>query len=116
MKRWGRMTKFLSLFCLCLLFIVSCTPKQQTNTPAPSAITSAAGDGRITIGTTGKPRTLDPADAYELSSLGLIFNMSDRLYTYEPGSTEIKPQLATELPKVSADGLNYSYSQRSIIS
>jgi peptide/nickel transport system substrate-binding protein len=52
MKRWGRMTKFLSLFCLCLLFIVSCTPKQQTNTPAPSAITSAAGDGRITIGTT----------------------------------------------------------------
>lgn len=108
MKRWGRMTKFLSLFCLCLLFIVSCTPKQQTNTPAPSAITSAAGDGRITIGTTGKPRTLDPADAYELSSLGLIFNMSDRLYTYEPGSTEIKPQLATELPKVSADGLTYT--------
>ncbi len=108
MKRWGRMTKFLSLFCLCLLFIVSCTPKQQTNTPAPSAVTTAAGDGRITIGTTGKPRTLDPADAYELSSLGLIFNMSDRLYTYEPGSTEIKPQLATELPKVSADGLTYT--------
>ena len=112
MKRWGRMTKFLSLFCLCLLFIVSCTPKQQTNTPAPSAITSAAGDGRITIGTTGKPRTLDPADAYELSSLGLIFNMSDRLYTYEPGSTEIKPQLATELPKVSADGLTYTIPTR----
>lgn len=108
MKRWGRMTKFLSLFCLCLLFIVSCTPKQQTNTPAPSAVTTAAGDGRITIGTTGKPRTLDPADAYELSSLGLIFNMSDRLYTYEPGSTEIKPQLATALPKVSADGLTYT--------
>jgi peptide/nickel transport system substrate-binding protein len=106
------MTKFLSLFCLCLLFIVSCTPKQQTNTPAPSAITSAAGDGRITIGTTGKPRTLDPADAYELSSLGLIFNMSDRLYTYEPGSTEIKPQLATELPKVSADGLTYTIPTR----
>ena len=108
MKRWGRMTKFLSLFCLCLLFIVSCTPKQQTNTPAPSAVTTAAGNGRITIGTTGKPRTLDPADAYELSSLGLIFNMSDRLYTYEPGSTEIKPQLATALPKVSADGLTYT--------
>jgi peptide/nickel transport system substrate-binding protein len=112
MKRWGRMTKFLSLFCLCLLFIVSCTPKQQTNTPAPSSVTTTAGDGRITIGTTGKPRTLDPADAYELSSLGLIFNMSDRLYTYEPGSTEIKPQLATELPKVSADGLTYTIPTR----
>jgi len=69
---------------------------------------STAGDGRITIGTTSKPRTLDPADAYELASLSLVFNMSDRLYTYEPGSTEIKPQLATALPKVSPDGLTYT--------
>jgi peptide/nickel transport system substrate-binding protein len=108
MKQWGRMTKFLSLFCLCLLLVVSCTPKQQTNTPSTGVINTPAGDGRITIGTTEKPRTLDPADAYELGSLSLVFNMSDRLYTYEPGSTEIKPQLATALPKVSADGLTYT--------
>lgn len=109
-RRWGRMTKFLSWFCLCLLLAISCTPAPQTTTPSPSA--ANAGDGRITIGTTAKPRTLDPADAYELSSLGLVFNMSDRLYTYEPGSTEIKPQLATALPKVSADGLTYTISLR----
>ena len=107
-KQWGRMTKFLSLFCLCLLLVVSCTPKQQTNVPQPNAINAPAGDGRITVGTTEKPRTLDPADAYELGSLSLVFNMSDRLYTYEPGSTKIKPQLATALPKVSADGLTYT--------
>ncbi|MBD2136574.1 peptide ABC transporter substrate-binding protein [Anabaena sp. FACHB-1237] len=115
MRRFGRMTKFLSLFSLCLLLAVSCGPRSETNTTpntsgAPVANTS--GDGRITIGTTGKPRTLDPADAYELSSLGLVFNMSDRLYTYEPGSTEIKPQLATALPKVSADGLTYTIPVR----
>lgn len=107
-KQWGRMTKFLSLFCLCLLLVVSCTPKQQTNAPQPNAVNAPAGDGRITVGTTEKPRTLDPADAYELGSLSLVFNMSDRLYTYEPGSTKIKPQLATALPKVSADGLTYT--------
>ena len=107
-QRWGRMTKFLSLFCLCLLLVISCTPKQQTNTPSSSIVNTPKGDGRITIGTTAKPRTLDPADAYELSSLTLIFNMSDRLYKYEPGSTEIKPELATALPKVSADGLTYT--------
>jgi peptide/nickel transport system substrate-binding protein len=107
-KQWGRMTKLLSLFCLCLLLVVSCTPKQQTNTPQSSAVNAPAGDGRITVGTTKKPRTLDPADAYELGSLSLVFNMSDRLYTYEPGSTKIKPQLATALPKVSADGLTYT--------
>ncbi|WP_413173429.1 ABC transporter substrate-binding protein [Anabaena azotica] len=109
MRRWGRIAKFLSLFSICLLLAVSCTPSPQPSTPPTSgAVNTPAGDGRITIGTTSKPRTLDPADAYELASLGLVFNMSDRLYTYEPGSTEIKPQLATALPKVSADGLTYT--------
>ncbi len=106
--RWVRVTRFLSLFCLCLFLSVSCTPRTQTTTPTTGTVNTPAGDGRITIGTTSKPRTLDPADAYELASLGLVFNMSDRLYTYEPGSTEIKPQLATALPKVSTDGLTYT--------
>ncbi|MEA5619921.1 ABC transporter substrate-binding protein [Cronbergia sp. UHCC 0137] len=112
MRRWGRITKFLSLFSICLFLAVSCTPGQQTTTPSSSVVNTPVGDGRITIGTTSKPRTLDPADAYELASLGLVFNMSDRLYTYEPGKTEIKPQLATELPKVSEDGLTYTIPLR----
>lgn len=68
--------------------------------------------GRITVGTTQKPRTLDPADAYELRSIALIRNLSDRLYTYDPGSTELKPQLATSLPQVSQDGLTYTIPLR----
>lgn len=112
-KRWGRITQFLSLFCLCLLLVVSCTPRPQPATPPSGSVNSpTTGDDRITIGTTAKPRTLDPADAYELASLGLVFNMSDRLYTYESGSTEIKPQLATALPKVSQDGLSYTIPLR----
>lgn len=114
-RRFGRITKFLSLFSLCLLLAVSCGPRSETNTTPNTSgtpVANTSGDGRITIGTTGKPRTLDPADAYELSSLGLVFNMSDRLYTYEPGSTEIKPQLATALPKISGDGLTYTIPLR----
>ncbi|MEA5514621.1 ABC transporter substrate-binding protein [Nodularia sp. UHCC 0506] len=102
-RRWSGIFQFLSLFCLCVLLVVSCVPRQQTTT-----LSSGAGDGRITVGTTLKPRTLDPADTYELASLSVVLNMSDRLYTYEPGSTEIKPQLATALPQVSADGLTYT--------
>ncbi|WP_339459556.1 ABC transporter substrate-binding protein [Nodularia spumigena] len=106
-RRWRGIPQFLSLFCLCVLLVVSCAPRQQTTTLSPST-----GDGRITVGTTLKPRTLDPADTYELASLSLVLNMSDRLYTYEPGSTEIKPQLATALPQVSADGLTYTIPLR----
>ncbi|NET71012.1 MAG: peptide ABC transporter substrate-binding protein [Sphaerospermopsis sp. SIO1G2] len=109
-RRWGKVKKFLSLFSLCFLLVVSCTPNQQTTTTSNG--NNAAGDGRITIGTTQKPRTLDPADSYELGSMGLIFNMSDRLYSYEPGNTEIQPQLATALPKVSDDGLLYTIPLR----
>jgi peptide/nickel transport system substrate-binding protein len=114
MRQWSQITKFFSLFCLCLLLVVSCGRSQQVTTVTTSSgsVNSPAGGGRITIGTTQKPRTLDPADAYELASLGLVYNMSDRLYAYEPGSTEVKPQLATALPKVSPDGLTYTIPLR----
>ncbi|WP_414585449.1 ABC transporter substrate-binding protein [Scytonema sp. PCC 10023] len=111
-RQWSQITKFFSLFCLCLLLVVSCSRSQQVTTTSSSSANSLTGNGRITIGTTLNPRTLDPADAYELRSLGLVYNMSDRLYTYEPGSTEVKPQLATALPKVSQDGLTYTIPVR----
>jgi peptide/nickel transport system substrate-binding protein len=63
---------------------------------------------RITIGTIGELRTLDPADAFELLSGNILFNTLDRLYTYAPGTTEIVPQLATALPTISKDGLTYT--------
>jgi peptide/nickel transport system substrate-binding protein len=69
---------------------------------------SSSRAGWITVGTKDKPRTLDPSDAYELKSLGIVANMGERLYTYNPGSNKLVPQLATELPKVSADGLTYT--------
>jgi peptide/nickel transport system substrate-binding protein len=104
---WGRL---LGLFFLCFSLVVGC----NGNDPAVETGTgrTAATSNRVTIGTTLKPRTLDPADTYELSALGIIYNMSDRLYTYELDSTELKPQLATELPTVSEDGLTYTIPLR----
>lgn len=81
-------------------------------TPQSSPATSPAANGRVTLGTTAKIQTLDPADAYEISSGNLLYNLGDRLYTYAPGTTDLKPQLATELPKVSADGLVYTIGLR----
>ncbi|WP_373541939.1 ABC transporter substrate-binding protein [Chamaesiphon sp.] len=93
MRCWGLVS---------LLSIASCASGSNPGTIASN------NEGRITVGTTQKPRTLDPADAYELRSIALIRNLSDRLYTYDPGSTVLKPQLATALPTVSTDGLTYT--------
>ncbi|MDR9403690.1 MAG: ABC transporter substrate-binding protein [Halothece sp. Uz-M2-17] len=107
-RQWKQLLKFVSLFGLCVVLIIGCNNQQQTPTPD----SSANNDNRVRIGTTLKPRTLDPADSYELAGLGLIYNLSDRLYTYELGTTALEPQLATAMPEISEDGLTYTIPLR----
>lgn len=109
-SRWPKITRVLSLACLCLFLVVSCSASPSSNNTGNT--NAGGGENRIVIGTTNKPRTLDPADAYETGSLGLIYNMSDRLYTYSVGKAEVSPQLATDFPKISADGLTYTIPLR----
>ena len=105
-KRFG---KYLSLALLCFTLILGCnntsnTPQQTTDTTNNSQ--------KISVGTTLKPRTLDPADDYELAGLNIIYNVSESLYTYKLGTTEIEPLLATAMPEVSSDGLVYTIPVR----
>ncbi len=102
-RQWCLVGKFLGLFCLCCLLTVSCTHHSAVG---PTGTSSAAGSGRLTVGTTLKPRTLDPADAYEVADSNITTSLSDRLYTYS-GTNKLEPQLATQMPKVSQDGLTY---------
>ncbi|NJL87166.1 MAG: peptide ABC transporter substrate-binding protein [Leptolyngbyaceae cyanobacterium SM1_1_3] len=100
----------MALFSLGLWLIVACSP-----TPPPEDSTAAAapaGSGRVSVGTTLQARTLDPADAYEIFPGILLYNLGDRLYTYKPGTTDLAPQLATEMPEISADGLTYTIPLR----
>ena len=87
---------------------IACTRPQPTPSRSPS---KPVGE-RIVIGTTARPRTLDPADAYGAFSSNLLYNLGDRLYTYEPGGTKLIPQLAVQLPQVSEDGLVYTIPLR----
>ncbi len=106
--------QFAALFGLCLVLTVSCGSQSASNTDADSnsAGSTASPGNRITMGTTQKVRTIDPADSYELFPGILLFNLGDRLYTYEPGTTDLVPQLATELPQVSEDSLTYTIPLR----
>ncbi|PSN18010.1 peptide ABC transporter substrate-binding protein [filamentous cyanobacterium CCP5] len=109
-RRW-RIGKFVGLFSLCLALIVGCAGNQD-DTPDPQAEATTTGGDRISMGTTLTVRTLDPADSYEIFPGILLYNLGDRLYTYEPGGTELIPQLATEMPTVSDDGLTYTIPLR----
>lgn len=98
MKWW----RSLVLFCLCAFLAVSCSQ----STPTPDR------DGRIVLGTTATISTIDPADASSSFASMLLYNLSDRLYTYKLSTNELEPQLATALPKVSNDGLTYTIPLR----
>ncbi|MBE9184424.1 peptide ABC transporter substrate-binding protein [Microcoleus sp. LEGE 07076] len=100
--------KFIAVFCLCCLLTASCG---TGTTRSPNSPNSPNND-RVTIGTTLKLRTIDPADAYEIISGQLLRNLGDTLYTYKSGTTELTPGLATAMPKVSKNGLTYTIPLR----
>ena len=102
---WKLIIQFVSLFCLCCFLVISCSQPQNKFDNAPTIETNT---NRITIGTTLKSRTIDPADAYEVISGNLLYNLGDRLYGYKLGTTELVPQLATKMPKISEDGTTYT--------
>lgn len=108
--RWPRPLRllgyYLSLFSLCLVFAVACGSGGSDQGRATTS------NGRVTVGTTLSARTLDPADAYEIFPGILLYNLGDRLYTYAPGTTTLAPQLATDMPTISDDGLIYRISLR----
>jgi peptide/nickel transport system substrate-binding protein len=112
--QWRSLLRFAVLVSVCIALIVSCgTPQPSTSTNTPGATSpTTASTGRITMGTTQKVETLDPADAYTIFTGILLHNMGDRLYTYRPGTTELVPQLATKMPTVSKDGLTYTIPLR----
>ncbi|MEB3269440.1 MAG: ABC transporter substrate-binding protein [Leptolyngbya sp.] len=108
-RRW-RPVQLTALFGVCLALVVACgggSPEGE-----PESGTTPESGGRVTIGTTLSARTLDPADAYEIFPGILLHNLGDQLYAYEPGTTELVPQLATDLPTISDDGLTYTIPLR----
>jgi peptide/nickel transport system substrate-binding protein len=109
------MVQFVGLFSLCLVLTVGCGNTQSNapvNTNTSAATNTNTTSDRVTIGTTLRAETLDPADAYEIFPGILLYNMGDRLYTYTPGTDELEPQLATAMPDISDDGLTYTIPLR----
>jgi peptide/nickel transport system substrate-binding protein len=111
-RKWKLIGQFFSLFLCCCFLIVSCAGSKTSAPTGNSPSSGASGNGRITIGLTDPPRTIDPADGYEVYTSNIITSLGDRLYTYKKNTLELEPQLATALPKVSKDGLTYTIPLR----
>ncbi len=109
MKLLIKSIKYLGLCLCCALLVIACSGGNQAPTTTNPANTdnNTNTKSNITIGTTLNARTLDPADSYELAGLNIIYNVGESLYTYKLGTTELVPLLATAMPTISSDGLEY---------
>jgi peptide/nickel transport system substrate-binding protein len=68
--------------------------------------------GPLIVGTTDSVTDLDPAESYDFHTWELFYNMAGTLVTYVPGSTQLEPELAAEMPTVSDDGLEWTVKLR----
>lgn len=110
-RRFLKVSRSLGLFTVCLLLVVSCRGGGG-NVEAPADGEAVGAGNRVSVGTTLSAGTLDPADAYDAFPGILLYNLGDRLYTYTPGTSDLAPQLATELPTISEDALTYTIPLR----
>jgi peptide/nickel transport system substrate-binding protein len=86
-------------------------PATVPATAAPATpTTGVANPDTIIIGTTDKIASLDPADAYSIHDWEVIKNISDGLLTWKPGTTDLEPDLATDMGIISKDGLTYTFT------
>ena len=89
------------------------TAAPATAAPATAAPTKAASNpDTIIIGTTDKLASLDSADAYATHDWEILRNISDGLLLMKPGSTDLAPDLATDMGTISKDSLTYTYTLR----
>jgi peptide/nickel transport system substrate-binding protein len=90
---------------------------------APATITNRAarlqadGNGTLIVGTETDIEGFDPGHAGALATTRVNINVLEGLVKYNPGTVELIPHLATEVPTlenggVSEDGLTYTFSLR----
>jgi len=119
-----QLTVLLSLVILTSLLLLACgTPATPTAVPAtvapatvapatqaPTATQAPASTpaDTIIIGVTDQISSLDPGDAYSTHDWELIRNTGRTLLRWNPGTSDLVPDLATAMPEISADGLTYT--------
>jgi peptide/nickel transport system substrate-binding protein len=78
----------------------------------PDATPASGNADTIIIGTTDEVNSLDPQDAYATHDWEILKNTNVALLGYTPGTGDLVPGVAAELPTVSEDGLTWTFKLR----
>jgi len=78
----------------------------------PDAVPASGSTDTIIIGTTDEVNSLDADDSYATHDWEILKNTGASLLGYIPGTAELVPAAAKELPTVSDDGKSYTFKLR----
>lgn len=93
-----------------LLFVMALVVLTGMNLHPTTA--HAADPDTIIIGSTDSAGSLDYADGYDNHAWEIMQNATEGLLKYKIGTAETEPGLATAMPKISDDGLTYTFTLR----
>jgi peptide/nickel transport system substrate-binding protein/oligopeptide transport system substrate-binding protein len=70
---------------------------------------SGSAGGTMTVAYQNDISTLDPAIGYDWQNWSIIKSLFSGLMDYEPGTSNLVPNLAAEAPEISADGKTFTF-------
>ncbi len=97
------------LACATLLGVAGCGGGEQVGGGGSG---SGGGSGTFTYGRGADSVSLDPINATDGESFVVTRQVMDTLLSFEPGTTDPIPSLATEIPEPEDGGLMYTFNLR----
>jgi oligopeptide transport system substrate-binding protein len=99
---------------LAMLVAVSMVVTACQGTTSPNTASSAAADpnGELNTNTGGEPDTIDPQKESFVNEVAQTMMVFEALMAFDPKTLKPVPGAAKDQPKVSSDGLSYTYTLR----
>lgn len=101
----GRLTATLGVFGLATILLAACGTTGNTN----SSGGTPQNGGTLTVSFKDDLKTLDPAIGYDTSSWSVERQLFNGLLDYKGFTTQLQPDIAAEMPTISADGKTYTF-------
>jgi oligopeptide transport system substrate-binding protein len=99
---------------LAMLVTVSMIVTACQGTTSPNTASSAAADpnGELNTNTGGEPDTIDPQKESFVNEVAQTMMVFEALMAFDPKTLKPIPGAAKDQPKISSDGLSYTYTLR----
>ncbi|MEO7130626.1 MAG: ABC transporter substrate-binding protein [Dermatophilaceae bacterium] len=92
--------------------LAGCAQSDRTDTPPGSTGDAVAAGGSMVFGAAGAPKLFDPFYATDGETFRVTRQLFEGLLDIKPGTAEVIPGLASEMPTPSDNGLDWTFKLR----